>query len=95
MEKNIKMFGEAIEVLNIIKDNKDIYKIKYPHLNKLYSISYIKIYLNMFANVIKDNKSEYYIKLISEKISFLNKNLKDVIYLYISKLVYNCTNDYY
>ena len=82
------MFGDCLSFLEHIND----YEGKNTNLVKLYSISYIKAYLNQLVKFSLDEKDSQrmgsiknIIKLISDK----NTGLSNVIKIYIIKLFFN------
>ena len=96
-DNSIKLFEQCIQVLDNIsnlKENEFSEKFinKNIHLCKLYSVVYVKIYLNKFIFYIKDNEnneSKHIFNIIKD---IKNSKFKKVIKIYILKLYYYYTN---
>ena len=91
-DNEIKLFEQQIQVLDSIslksEDNN------YNLLCKLYSVTYIKMYLDKFVFLIKNKYNEIdeykdFMKIINE---IKNKNFEKIIKIYILKLLYNYLN---
>ena len=86
-EENKNIFYNSIDILISILDKKEIINM---NLCKLYSISYIKIYLYKFAYLcIKYNQQLDYTCIFNKINEINNKNLRKVIKFYLYKLYYN------
>ena len=86
-EENKNIFYNSIDILISILDKKEIINM---NLCKLYSISYIKIYLYKFAYLcIKYNQQLDYTCIFNKINEINNKNLRKVIKFDLYKLYYN------
>ena len=88
-----KIFKECLDFLDVMIINKEN-NLENVKLCKLYSITYIKVYLNKFVHFIcTDYKSIGNVKPIIDSFSLLSsKNLSKVIKIYILKLFFNYFN---
>ena len=93
-DKSLDIFKETINILNSISESNINNNIKNLNLLKLYSITYVKIYLYYLINFkINDDRGEMDISEIINYINYLsNKNFSKVIKIYILKLIFNFKN---
>ena len=81
---------------NNIKKKEDYDRIKYINIDKLYSIAYIKIYLNKAINFILNKRQEFlYFENVMNVIQGESSNdFRKIIKFYILKLLYASLNNY-
>ena len=89
-DNSINIFKQTLQFLDeiIIKNNNDINNI---NICKLYSIVYIKMYLNKFVFLIKNkyNDLDDYKEVMNTIHDIKNKSFEKIIKIYILKLLYN------
>ena len=93
-EKSLDIFEQCINRISQISSNKNIEINKFSNLSKLYSISFIKVYLTKFIEFC-EKYDDIQIKTILDGISKninKNTNLENVIKIYILKILYNLNN---
>ena len=89
-DQPLELFRQSISYFNENHINENNY-----NLCKLYSISYIKLYLSYLIYYEKEEKQSIGdIKVIIDKLDSLNKNFKKVIKIYIFKLFLSLMANY-
>ena len=92
-DKSFYMFKGAIDILNSISENENNNENNI-NLLKLYSITYVKIYLFHLTNFITNNFEQ--MNDIKEIINYINnisnKSFSRIIKIYILKLIFNFKN---
>ena len=95
-EKSLDIFEECLTQISKGFPNKKGKMEKISNLNKLYSIAFIKVYLNKFVEFEFSQKyNDMEIKDIFDRIKtsvHKNTNLENVIKIYIIKILYNLNN---
>ena len=98
-DKSLDIFKKTLKILdNISNDNIKKNNKENMNLLKLFSIVYVKIYLNYLTNFIVNNFEE--MENIKEIIQFINNNISKkefskVIKIYFLKLIFNLKNNNY
>ena len=88
------IFGKCVRFLDEIDENNG----QNNNLGKLYSISYIKAYLNQLVKFSLDDKTRNQmgaINIIIDLIMERNNNIRKLIKIYIIKLIYNLNEKNY
>ena len=88
------IFGKCVRFLDEIDENNG----QNNNLGKLYSISYIKAYLNQLVKFSLDDKTRNQMGAINIIINLImerNNNIRKLIKIYIIKLIYNSNEKNY
>ena len=91
---SFKIFRKCVSFFDEIDENNG----KNNNLGKLYSISYIKAYLNQLVKFSLDEKTKGQMGSISDIVNLImerNDNIRKLIKIYIIKLIYNLNEKNY